>query len=130
MVALPKLFLLWIALFMLVVWLPALFAPKKMKKVLESTGKNHDILRIRWFITLLFWFLSLLVQYAFNGTWYVVFAIFGRLSLLKWITYMWFPQYMERKIKNRGKNPSMLTLMWIVAVVFAAFLTWVAIFKI
>ncbi|MBU1758882.1 hypothetical protein KKG31_07295 [Patescibacteria group bacterium] len=111
MVALPKLLLLWTALFMLIIGLPGLFTPAATKKVFLNAVKNPEVIRVWGFAALLFGFLFLLVQYAFNATWYLVFAIFGRLSLIKGIVYIWFPSFVDKKVKSRTKSLAMMRVV-------------------
>ena len=91
MVAFPKLLLLWIAFFMLLIWLPMLFAPRTFRSIAEKMFKNTDIIRIRAFITMLIWLLFLAVNQTFNNGWAMFFSIFGYLSLIKWAILMRFP---------------------------------------
>jgi len=91
MIAIPKLLLLWTIVCVLLFSLPALFAPKKIITFLDNYAKNEELLRLLGVFVLIFAFLLLMMHVSFDGTWYMVFSIIGRLSLLKAIWLIWFP---------------------------------------
>lgn len=99
MVAVPKLLLLWLVLFYVVVALPALFAPDRFKKVIDRFVKNEDMIRLASFVTFIFGFLFLLVYARLDGTRYMLFSILGYLCLIKAIVNLRFPAYAVRKAK-------------------------------
>ena len=130
MVAFPQLLLFWTAFFMLVIWLPMLFAPKTFRSIMEKTLKNTDIVRVRAFITMIIWLLFLGVNQTFNNGWAMFFSIFGYISLIKWAVLMRFPHMGYNKYKWFYSTPtgSLVTSLLIIA--FSLFTLWVAVMKI
>lgn len=130
MVAFPTLLLLWTAFFMLVIWLPMLFAPKTFRSIVEKTLKNTDIVRIRAFIILFIWLFFLAVNPTFTNGWEMFFSIFGYTSLIKWMVLMRFPNWGYNKYKWFYSTPtgSLVTSLLIVA--FSLFTIRVALMKI
>ncbi len=126
----PQILLLWTALFMLVFGLPALFAPKTFKSVLEKFLKNTELMRIRWFIVMILWFFYLMVYQAFNNGRAMFFSIFGYASLLKWIVLMRWPSWANIKYKRYYSSTLGSILMGSICVLFAAFMAWIALVKI
>lgn len=126
----PQILLLRTALFMLVFGLPALFVPKTFKSVLEKFLKNAELMRIRWFIVMILWFFYLMVYQAFNNGRAMFFSIFGYASLLKWIVLMRWPSWANTKYKRWYSSKLWSILIGIVCVLFAAFMTLIALVKI
>lgn len=122
MIAFPKLLLLWTGFFALIMWLPALFSPKTFLAVLERTLKNVDLVRVWAFISLLIWLLFLSVYWKLNQGWMMVFSIFGRLSLLKGLVLLRFPNVAYAKYKRFYSTTPGAMVMWVLMVIFAAFL--------
>jgi hypothetical protein len=130
MIAFPKLLLLWTAFFMLVMWLPMLFAPKTFRLVAERMLKNTDFVRIRAFITLLIWFLFLSVYQTFTNGWAMFFSIFGYVSLIKWTVLMRFPHVGYSKYKWFYSTSTWSLLASLLIVLFSLFTLRVALIKI
>ncbi len=130
MFAFPQLLLLRTAFFILAFWLPMIFAPKVFKSIIEKTLKNFDIVRVRAFITMLIWFLFLSVYQKFNNGRAMTFSIFGYLSLLKGLILLRFPTCGHAKYKRFYSTVTASVILGIIVVLFAAFLTWIALIKI
>lgn len=99
MFAFPKLLLLWTVFFMLTMALPMIFAPKKTIDVIIKAMKNLQILPLYAFIIMFFALFFLSVYQKLDGTWMMVFSIFGRLSLLKGLFILRFPSWSEKKTR-------------------------------
>ena len=130
MIAFPKLLLLWTSFFIVAFGLPMLFAPKAFKSIMEKTLKNLDIVRVRAFITMIIWFLFLSVYQKFDNGRTMTFSIFGYISLLKWLVLLRFPTWGQTKYKWFFSSATGLLLWGILVILFAAFLTWIALMKI
>lgn len=130
MIAFPKLLLLWTSFFIVAFGLPMLFAPKAFKSIMEKTLKNLDIVRVRAFITMIIWFLFLSVYQKFDNGRTMTFSIFGYISLLKWLVLLRFPTWGQTKYKWFFSSTTGLLLWGILVILFAAFLTWIALMKI
>lgn len=126
----PQLLLLWMAFFMLAIWLPALFAPKKFISILDKTLKNSDIVRVWAIITMIIGFLFLTVYQKFDNWRAMLFSIFGYLSLIKWLFLLRFPTWAYTKYKKFYAKPIGSMIIWIFVLLFAAFTVWVALMKI
>ncbi len=126
----PQLLLVWTSFFILAFALPMIFSPKKFMSIMEKLLKNLDIVRVRAFLTMIIWFLFLTVYQKFNQGWAMTFSIFGYISLVKWLILLRFPIWGQKKYKMFYKNPSWTILLGIICVLFAAFLTWIALMKI
>lgn len=126
MVAFPKLLLLWTALFLVVFLVPMLFKPKAFIKVIDRVVKNTDLVWVRSFVALLFGLLYLGVYWKLDGTWPMVFAIFGWLSIVKGVVNFWFPGFAQKKAKIFYKTVPMMRLMGIITLIFTVFLVWVS----
>jgi hypothetical protein len=130
MVAFPQLLLFRTAFFMLVVWLPMLFAPKTFRSIMEKTLKNSDIVRVRAFVIMILWLLFLGVNQTFNNGWAMFFSIFGYTSLIKWALLMRFPTIGYKKYKWFYSTSTGSLVMWLLVLVFSLFTLWVACYKI
>ena len=130
MIAFPKLLLLWTAFFMLVMWLPLLFAPKTFKAVADKMLKNTDIVRIRAFVTLLVWFLFLIVNQTFTHGWAMFFSIFGYVSLIKWALLMRFPRMGYNKYTWFYSTSTGSLITSLLIILFSLFTLRVAVIKI
>lgn len=129
MIIFPKLLLLWTVFFMLSMWLPALFVPKKFIAVVDKTLKNSDIIRVWAFITMIIWLLFLSVNSQFVGGRPIFFSIFGWLSLLKWLFLLRFPMRGQAKYKFFYAKPVWSLCMWAIILLFSLFMLWVAYYK-
>ena len=116
--------------FFLVVGLPALFAPAQFVKVLEKIVKNEDMMRTRGVITLLFWLAYLTVYQAIDGTWGLLFSLFGYLCLLKGLRLIWIPSYALKKFKMLYNTKGKAMIIGIAILVCSVLLTWIALAKI
>ena len=130
MFAFPKLLLLRTAFFMLVIWLPLLFAPKAFRTIVEKMLKNTDIIRVRAFITMIIWFLFLSVYQKFNNGRAMFFSIFGYASLIKWAVLMRFPHRGYNKYKWFYSTPTGSLICWLLILLFSLFTIRVAWYKI
>lgn len=130
MFAFPKLLLLRTAFFMLVVWLPMLFAPKTFRLIMEKTLKNSDIVRIRSFITLFIWLFFLAVNPIFTNGWEMFFSIFWYVSLIKWTVLMRWPHYGYNKYKWFYSTSTWSFVTWLFVLLFSLFTIRVAVMKI
>ena len=130
MLAFPKLLLLWTAFFMLVMWLPLLFAPKTFKAVADKMLKNTDIIRIRAFITMFIWFLFLTVNQTITNGWAMFFSIFGYVSLLKWTLLMRFPRMEYNKYTWFYSTSTGSLVTSLLIILFSLFTLRVAVMKI
>ena len=130
MIAFPKLLLLWIAFFMLVVGLPMLLSPKTFRLIMEKTLKNSDIMRIRAFITMFIWLFFLSVNQTFTNGWAMFFSIFWYVSLIKWAVLIRWPQYGHNKYKwfYSTSTGSLVTSLFVIF--FSLFTIRVAVVKI
>lgn len=126
----PQLLLFWMVFFMLTIWLPALFAPKKFISVLDKTLKNSDIVRTWSIITMVIGFLFLTVYQKFDNWRAMLFSIFGYLSLIKWVFLLRFPSWAHAKYKKFYANPIASRIIGIVILLFSLLLTRVALAKI
>ncbi len=126
----PELLLLWTAFFIVAFGLPMLFAPKTFRSIMEKTLKNSAIVRIWAFITMIIWFLFLSVYQKFNNGWAMTFSIFGYISLLKWLVLLRFPTRGQTKYKWFYSTATASVVLGIIVILFAAFLTWIALMKI
>ncbi len=125
----PELLLLRTAFFIVAFGLPMIFTPKTFKSIMEKTLKNLDIIRIRAFITLIIWFFFLSVYQKFDQGWAMTFSIFGYISLLKWLVLLRFPTRGQTKYKMFLSTATGLLLWGVIVILFAAFLTWIALVK-
>jgi len=128
--AFPKLLLLRTAFFMLVIWLPMLFAPKAFRTIVERMLKNTDIIRVRAFITMIVWFLFLSVYQKFNNGWAMFFSLFGYISLLKWVVLMRYPHWGYKKYKWFYSTPTGSFICWLLIFLFSLFTIRVALMKV
>ena len=126
----PKLLLLWMAFFMLVMWLPMLFASKAFRSIMEKTLKNSDIIRVWAFITMLIWFLFLSVYQKFSNGRAMFFSIFGYVSLIKWAVLMRFPHIGYNKYKWFYSTPTGSLVTSFLVIAFSLFTIRVALMKI
>lgn len=130
MFAFPQLLLLWTAFFILAFWLPMLFAPKVFTSIIEKTLKNLDIVRIWAFLTMIIWFLFLSVYQKFDNGRAMTFSIFGYISLLKGLILLRFPTYGHNKYKWFYSTTTSCMFLGGIVVLFAVFLSWIALMKI
>ena len=121
MIVFPKLLLLWTGFFMLTIWLPALFSPKVFIRIMETTLKNSDIIRVRAFIVMIMGFLYLSVYRKFNNGRMMFFSLFGWLSLLKWLLLLRFPNWGYSKYKWFYATTTGSIVMWIAVILFSIF---------
>lgn len=129
MIDFPQLLLLWTAFYLLVFWLPALFAPKTFRSVLEKSVKNSDLVRIRWFVIIILWLLYLSVYQSLNNGWAMFFSLFWYASLLKGTVFMRWPSWLKTKYTWFFSSSTWSVVMWIACVVFSAFVTWLGLVK-
>ncbi|PJA47867.1 MAG: hypothetical protein CO170_04615 [candidate division SR1 bacterium CG_4_9_14_3_um_filter_40_9] len=126
----PQVLLLWTALFFLIFALPMMFAPHKILRVLERMMKNEDFIRLRGIIALLFGLAYVTVYQVIDGTWGLLFSLFGYLSLLKGIRLIWNPAYANTKFKRMYNTEGKMILRGAIILICAALLAWIALTKI
>lgn len=129
MIDFPQLLLFWTAFYLLVFWLPALFAPKTFRSVLEKTVKNVDFVRVRWFVIIVLWLLYLTVYQSLNNGWVMFFSIFWYVSLLKGTVFMRWPSWLKTKYTWFFSKKLWSIFMGVVCVIFSALIAWVALMK-
>lgn len=130
MIAIPKLLLLRTIVSVLLFWIPALFAPTKVMKFIDNYLKNEELWRLLGVFVLIFAFLFFMVHVSFDGTWYMVFSILWRLSMIKGIRLVWFPTAWVNIAKSLYGKKTATMIMWVVTIVLCIFLLWVAVAKI
>lgn len=129
MISIPKLLLLWTVFSFLIFVFPMLFAPDAIRKVMDKVVKNYELIRFWGLITLIFWFLYLMVHYALDWTWYMIFSILGRLCLLKALILMWFPKFIADKYRIYYGSKASTMIAWTVILFVSIFFAWVAVVK-
>lgn len=113
-----------LAIFLLIYWLPAIFAPKAFTSSMERILKNPDMVRMISIWTMIIALLFLANYWKLDWTWNMLIAILWWLSLLKWVVLLWFPWFSYSKFKFfRLKKPSVIFL-WIIMIVFAFLLSY------
>ncbi len=130
MVAIPKLLLLWMVLVILLFWIPALLFPRKVINFLDVYAKNEELWRLLGILILFLAFLLMLVHVGFDGTWYMVFSILWRLSLLKGIWMVRWPKVGLSIAKSIYGKKAWMMIMGVITILLSLFLLWIAIAKI
>jgi hypothetical protein len=64
-----------------------------------------------------------------DGSWYMLVAILGWLTLVKSLVALWFPGYVSKKCQWRFASKVGILFMGILSIVMAAFLVWVGLMK-
>lgn len=122
----PKLLLCWIATLIIVLVLPAIFAPKRFLKASLAFVKNKELVRLTGLFYGVIALIFLSVKMDFTGGWLMIIPIFGWIMALKGLIAIWFPGCAEKKIKKVNKSISVV--MWIVDLIVALWIVYVALY--
>jgi len=96
----PSLLLIALAILLVAVCLPAIVSPKKWQKEIKKIISEESLLRLLALFLLLFSFLFLSLHWKLNGGWLIIIPIIGWLTLIKALTFLWFPEFIYKKTKN------------------------------
>jgi len=109
--------------------LPMLFASKWFKQELMATVKDKPGLHgLQLYSTLVvvfgLWMLS--IEYRLTGDmgWYIIIPILGYISILKGITILWAPKWMEGFASKAYSSNSAMMLGGLFALIFGIILWW------
>ena len=96
----PKLLLIAFAIFMTILFLPALLNTKKFQKEIKRFMKDENALRLGAFFLMIISFLFLSVHWKFTGGWYMLIPIIGWGMLIKGAIWFWFPEFTYKMVKK------------------------------
>lgn len=109
--------------------LPMLFASNWFKKELMATVKEKPGLHgLQLYSTLMvilgLWLLS--IEYRLSGGmgWYIIIPIFGYLTILKGVTFLWAPKWMENFASKIYNSNGMMIFGGLIALAAGIILWW------
>lgn len=123
----PQFLLLALAAFLLTIGLPALANPKKFRKAMKSFVSDENIVRLSGFISMIFAFFFLSVNWKFQNDWMVLISVIGWASFLKGIVLLWNPDFARKMAKKSSlfNTDTGVAILSIIMVVAAALLIYI-----
>lgn len=120
----PQYLLIALAVFVLIVMLPALANPKKFRKALKTLLTDENTIRISGFLSLLVALIFLSVNWRFQNDWIISISILGWAAFLKGIVMIWNPNYIKKMVKRCKlyNTDTGVAILSILGVVLAALL--------
>jgi len=108
---------------------PMLFASDWFKKELMATVKEKPGLHgLQLYSTLMvffgLWLLSIEYRLSNGMGWYIIIPILGYLTILKGITFLWAPKWMENFSSNIYNSNATMMFSGLVALAFGIILWW------
>jgi len=100
----PKLLLIAFAIFMAILFLPALIDTKKFQKETKRFLKDANSVRMASVFLMIVSFLFLSVHWKLTGGWYVIVPILGWAMLIKGAIWFWFPEFTYKMAKKLYLN--------------------------
>jgi hypothetical protein len=125
----PSLLLIGLAVLMAAMFIPAILSTKKWQKAMKKIVSDTTTLRLLSMILFIMSFLFLSVHWKFNGGWFIVIPIIGWLTLVKALTYLWFPEHiykLAKKVYLKSENTA--SLLAFIGLLLSIGLTYVALY--
>ena len=114
---------------LIVMALPGIFFPIRFNKAVLSFAKNTEMVRAMSMMLFVISFFFLASYRKLDGTWNMLIAILGWLTLLKGVVALRWPGYMLMKTKKIFSNATMTTIVSIICIIVAALLVRVGMVK-
>jgi hypothetical protein len=116
------------AALMVIIFLPALANPKKFRKALKSFVSEKEAVRSTGGSLIILSAIFLAVQWKFSKDWTIIIPIFGWLTLVKGIAYLWSPNLVKKIVKTWKiyNTDGGIAIASIIAMALAAALIYIA----
>jgi len=98
-------------------------------KTISGVIKNPELVRLYGLRMMLIAFFFLAAYPLLDGSWYMLVAILGWLTLIKSVVALWFPSFTQKKTQWFLNSKARTIAMGIFSIVFAAFLVLVGLVK-
>ena len=124
----PQALLSGLAVLILIIHLSNLFNPKGFKKAFKSFVGDENAVRLGGAMMLIVSFLFLTTHWKLEGGWILAISLFGWLTFLKGLTWIWNPKFVkDMSTKYMIKNDTTSTMASILAIIFAIFVIYIAV---